>query len=91
MWGPKAPPGEPQYRRREKEKSNWGGSKADDISSVVGIWLPADGWQIYAQTIRRRSPTKEDKGRNPAYMVVEVWRLWPTTFGAEKFQMWSDH
>ena len=83
VWGPKVPTG-PQYRRRRSESSNWGGGKQHDMSSVVGIWLPETGWQIYAQTLR----PKPEKGTKPSYMVAEVWKLWPTTSNADKFRMW---
>ena len=80
VWSPKAPKGEPQYRRREKEKDNWAGGKEDDISVVMGIWLPTDGWQIYAQTIRRHK-----RGRK--YVVVDVWKLWPTAYNQGPFKL----
>ena len=83
VWGPKAPKDMQQYRRRESEKSKWGGHKEDDMSVVIGIWLPADGWQIYAQTIRRQ----KGKGRQTSYVVVDVWKLWPTAYDQPPFKL----
>jgi hypothetical protein len=88
VWGPKRSGDMPQYRRKEKllplQKSKWEGAKEGDLSTVFGIWLPADGWQIYAQCLRRR------RDPNRSYVVVEVWRLWPTVTTQGPFKMWPD-
>ena len=92
VWGPYgAKEGDdPQYRRvKGKGDDKWGGGKADDLSAVVGIWLPkwaelpsSPGWKIYAQVIRRVKTGK--LGQNPPYKVVGVCRLWPPAYGLDR-------
>jgi hypothetical protein len=93
-WGPlsRANTNAGQYRRVKAKDKHWSGEKEDDICAVIGVWVRnGKGWRIYAQKIRRRLPTKEEKkaGRNPPYVVAAVWQLWPLAQGQAPQELWS--